>query len=111
MAARRIVVACPLRAAQPTHPPKVPHSTTLLDQAPMTTVETEYARHVRELTGTQRVQVAAAMIDSLRSAYELQVLSAEPQLVGEALRVAVARRMYRHDPRAMALLRSLEPEG
>ena len=76
----------------------------------MTTVEKEYARYVRALTGAERVEVAASMYENLRSAYELQIQRTRPDLTGAALRIAVARRVYRHDPRTLALLRSLGPE-
>jgi hypothetical protein len=76
----------------------------------MTTVEKEYARHIRGLTGAERVRAAVAMYGNLRSAYELQIRRAKPDLAGTSLRVAVARRMYRHEPRTLVLLCSLEPE-
>jgi hypothetical protein len=50
------------------------------------------------------------MYENLRSTYELQIRGARPDLSGEALRIAVARRMYRHDSRTLALLRLLEPQ-
>jgi hypothetical protein len=80
------------------------------ERVTMTTVEKEYARHIRSLSGAERVRVAAAMYENLRSAYELQIRRAGPDLTGTSLRIAVARRMYRHDPRTLALLRSLGPE-
>ena len=76
----------------------------------MTAIEREYALHIRCLTGAGRVQVSAAMVENLRSAYELQIRRARPDLAGEALRIAVARRMYRHDPRTLALLARLGQE-
>jgi len=80
------------------------------NDAVMTAIEKEYALHIRGLTGAARLRVTAAMIENVRSTYELQIRRARPDLAGEALRVAVARRMYRHDPRTLALLRSLGPE-
>ena len=77
----------------------------------MTTVEKEYALHIRGLDGAGRVRIAAAMYENMRSAYELQIRRAKPGLAGKALRIAVARRMYRHDSRTLALLQRLEPEA
>lgn len=76
----------------------------------MTAIEKEYALHIHGLTGEERLQVAALMVENLRSAYELQIRRTSPDLAGTALRVAVARRMYCHDPRTLALLNRLGQE-
>ena len=75
----------------------------------MTEIEREYTLRIRGLTGAQRVRMAAWMFENLRSAYELQIRRTRPDLAGAALRIAVARRMYRHDTAALALMRRLEP--
>ena len=73
-----------------------------------TLIEREYAAAVRRLTGTARMQIVAAMYGNLHSSYELQVQRARPDITGEALRIAVARRMYRHDPHTLSLIQRLE---
>jgi hypothetical protein len=76
----------------------------------MTSIEKEYSAAVRRLTGTARMQIVAALYGNLHSSYELQVQRAKPDITGEALRIAVARRMYRHDPRTLALIHRMERE-
>jgi hypothetical protein len=73
------------------------------------TVEEVYREHIRSMSGKERLAKAFRFWGEIKLMIELQVKQKNPTLEGEALRFAVAERIYAAHPKTLALLRRMKP--
>ena len=69
------------------------------------TVEEIFRNHIRAMSGKERLAKAFCIWNELILMLELQVKRKNPSLEGEALKFAVAERVYAARPETLVLLR------
>ena len=73
------------------------------------TVEEIYREYIRSLSGKERLAKAFRFWSEIKLMIECQVKQKNPSLEGEALKYAVAERIYAARPETLALLRKIKP--
>ena len=68
------------------------------------TVEEIYREHIRAMSSREKQIKAAKMYLNVKAMVERQILKDSPGLSGMALKRAVAKRFYMHDPIALQLI-------
>ena len=82
----------------------------------MATTETEksdfenYLDKVRAMSGQEKLAIAFQMTRDDANSIQQQVLEEQPDLQGQALKIAVARRVYHDCPGTQKLLEEVEKE-
>jgi len=85
----------------------------------MVTTETEksdykdkdYWDKVRAMSPQGKMAIASQMTRDYANSIQQQILDEQPDLQGDALKIAVARRIYRDCPKTQKLLDGLPPES